>query len=168
MNDYAWEKHITEYHAERLSAQILSAAHHGSRTFFRYDEKDDPYLTALKTIDPDYVIVSAPKCEDSPHGHPHKDAMGYYEDQVGADNVLHTGAIRESYICDIFADGTYEVRSDTKLVDEYGTDSDDEDDDDEGGGGGQKSNSGGGGNAARIAFPAVFTKIDNRPMGHSL
>jgi competence protein ComEC len=160
----AWEKHITNYHKDRLSAQVLSAAHHGSRTFFRYDEDDDPYLHALETIAPDYVIISAPKSSESPHEHPHDDAVGYYEDEVGAENVLHTGANRESYICDIFADGTYEVRTDTKLVDAYGSDNDDGDDED-GGSERGKGGQGGGGAAVRVGSPAVATRIDSRPMG---
>jgi beta-lactamase superfamily II metal-dependent hydrolase len=87
----AWEKHITDYHKDRLPSQVLGAAHHGSRTFFRYDKKDDPYLDALKKIGPYYVILSAPTCDESPHCHPHEDAVELYEDEVGADNVLHTG-----------------------------------------------------------------------------
>jgi beta-lactamase superfamily II metal-dependent hydrolase len=152
----AWEKHITDYHEERLAAQVLSAAHHGSRTFFRYDKKDDPYLVALQKIAPDYVIISAPKSSESPHNHPHDDAVGFYEDEVGADNVLHSGENRESYICDIFTNGTYEIWSDTKLTDEYGHD-DDED---------VKSEQDKGA-AIRIGAPTIVTatKIDRRPMG---
>lgn len=152
----AWEKHITDYHKDRLAAQILSAAHHGSRTFFRYDEKDKPYLTALEMISPDYVIISAPTSKESKHGHPHKDAVGYYEDQVGTDNVLHTGANRESFICDIYTDGTYVVNSDTKLVETYASESEDEK---------SKAKS----SPARAIAPALMTqtRIDQRPMGRN-
>jgi competence protein ComEC len=166
----AWEKHITEYHSDRLSAQVLSAAHHGSRSFFRYDKKDDPYKDALRKIGPTYVIISAPKSDESPHSHPHDDAMEFYEEEVGADNVLHSGKNRESYICDLFTDGMFEVRTDTKLVEEYGRDDtddddgDDDDDDDQGGGGG-----GGKGNARKAVAisPVVLpkTRIDQRPRG---
>lgn len=161
----AWEKHITEYHADRLSAQILSAAHHGSRSFFRYDKKDDPYKDALEKIGPTYVIISAPKSDESPHSHPHDDALEFYEEEVGADNVLHSGKNRESYICDVFADGTFEVRTDTKLVEEYGRDDDDGDDDDD-----DDQDDGGGKISARKATaiaPVVLpkTRIDQRPMG---
>lgn len=162
----AWEKHITEYHAERLSAQVLSAAHHGSRSFFRYDEEDDPYKDALQKISPTYVIISAPKSDESPHSHPHEDAVGFYEEEVGADNVLHSGQNRESYICDIFSNGDFEVRADTKLVDEYGTGDGSDDEDDDGGGGssgGQK-----GPTKGRAIGPAIITgtRIDQRPMGN--
>lgn len=149
----AWEKHITQYHKERLSAKVLGAAHHGSRTFFRYDKKDDAYLDALQKIAPDYVIISAPTSKESQHDHPHDDAVQLYQDEVGEDNVLHTGENRESYICDIFSGGDFEINTDTKLVDEYGLDSDNKP---------QNKNQG------QAAGPALMsgTRIDQRPMGH--
>lgn len=155
----AFEEHITEYHKERLPSQILSASHHGSRTFFKHNEDDEPYKTALKTIDPVYVIVSAPKQSESRHEHPHDDAMELYEDHSGKDNVLHTGANRESYICDIFTDGTYEVRTDTKLVEMYGRDNDDDEKKSE-----NKSSSSR--IATRAAAPTMATRLDRRPMGN--
>jgi len=154
----AWEEHITDYHKVRLPSQILSASHHGSRTFFKQKEEDEPYMKALETIDPKYVVVSAPKQSESRHGHPHDDAIELYEDHVGKENVLHTGANCESYICDIFTDGTYEVRTDTSLVDEYGRDNDDD-----------EKKTGNKTNASRIsvraAAPTIATKLDRRPMG---
>lgn len=155
----AWEVHITEYHKKRLPSQILSASHHGSRSFFKDDEDDDPYMTALETIDPDYVIVSAPKQSKSRHDHPHDDAMELYESHVGKDNVLHTGAKCESYICDIYTDGTFEIRSDTSLVDEYGNDNDEDE---------KKSEAKGNANniGVRAAAPTIATKLDHRPMGN--
>jgi beta-lactamase superfamily II metal-dependent hydrolase len=42
----AFEKHITEYHKERLESVVLAASHHGSRTFFRYEEEENPYWPA--------------------------------------------------------------------------------------------------------------------------
>lgn len=148
----AWEKHITEYHKKRLPAQILSAPHHGSKTFFRYDD-DDPYLDALQAIAPTYVVISAPKSSESPHEHPHDDAVKFYEDQVGADNVLHSGKNRESYICDIFDDGTFHIQADTLLVDEYGKDE-------------STATNSKNSNIGWLA-PAIAprTKIDQRPMG---
>lgn len=155
----AWEVHITDYHKERLASQILSASHHGSRTFFKDDEDDEPYKTALETIAPDYVIVSAPKQSESRHDHPHDDAMELYEDQVGKDNVLHTGAKRESFICDIYTDGTYEIRPDTSLIDEYGSDNDEDEKKSE-----TKSNASD--ICVRAAAPTIATKLDRRPMGN--
>lgn len=156
----AWEQHITDYHKKRLPAKVLGAAHHGSRTFFRYDKKDDPYLDALKAIGPDYVILSAPTTEESPHEHPHDDAVELYEDEVGEDNVLHTGDPRQSFICDVFTDGKITVESDTKLFDEYALDEDDEEgekDEDE------KANA-----RAKAATATIITgtRIDRRPMGN--
>lgn len=147
----AWEKHITDYHRERLPSRVLGAAHHGSRTFFRYTEEDDPYLDALKAIAPDYVVLSAPKREESPHEHPHADAIGYYEAQVGAGNVLHGGPERYSYICDIYRDGSYGgvVDDKAKLAKAYPAGEGNDDGDE------------------IIGAPAIVsgTRVDDRPQG---
>ena len=79
----AWSEHITDYHGKdddnRIAASVLSASHHGSRTFFKEcEDDDDVYTTHLDRIDPSHVVVSAPDQADSPHGHPHDDAMQLY------------------------------------------------------------------------------------------
>ena len=138
----AWEKNILPYHNDRASAQILAAIHHGSRSFFK-DSKDDdtPYLTGLETINPEWVIVTAPKQENSPHGHPHDDAMDIYEDQVGAEKLLHTGEECFSYIVDVFDGGDYEVNDDEgKLREAYP----------------YAADSGGNGGKSRSTAPAVI------------
>lgn len=145
----AWEKHITDYHRDRLGAAVLGASHHGSRTFFRYDEEDEPYLDGLQGIAPVYVVISAPRRDESQHGHPHEDAVQYYADEVLADNVLHTGENRHSFICDIFRDGEISIQPDNgELETEYPT-------------------SDGARNSGRsMAVPAlVRTRVDHRPMG---
>lgn len=111
----AFEKHITGYHKERLGSVVLAASHHGSRTFFHYEEDDDPYREALKTIGPKYVTISAPKQSESKHDHPHEDAVKLYNEEVGSDNVHHTGQKRYCYIFDIFQNGTY-----SKIQDDSG------------------------------------------------
>jgi len=153
----AFEKHITQYHRERLGAVALAGAHHGSRTFFRYDEKSDPFLDGLNAIDPQYVVLSAPKREESPHDHPHADAVRFYADKVGSDNVLHTGENRYSYICDIYRDGTY-----GGIIDDQGALAEAYPLEEESGGTDQKD----GENTKRRA-PVIIvpTKIDDRPMG---
>ena len=142
----AWEKHIANYHTDRLSAEILGAAHHGSRTFFRYDDEDEPYLDGLRNIAPTYVVISAPRRDESQHGHPHEDAVQFYADEVGADNVLHTGENRHSFICDIFRDQEISIQPDNGvLVDEYST-----------------------GDGKTMSVPAfVRTRVDRRPMGRN-
>jgi beta-lactamase superfamily II metal-dependent hydrolase len=116
----AWEKHITNYHHERLGANVLAAPHHGSRTFFQEDEKDEPYLDALKAIDPEYIVVSAPTQKESQYDHPHESAMQLYAAHVGEDKVLHTGANRFCFICDICQDGCLSISDDEgKLIAEY-------------------------------------------------
>ncbi len=102
----AFEKRITDYHKDRLSSVVLAAAHHGSRTFFRYEETDNPYLKGLDTIAPKHVVISAPRQDESKHNHPHDDAVKFYEDKVGSENVYHTGSERHSYTFDIRDDGT--------------------------------------------------------------
>lgn len=108
----AWELHITKHHGDRIGANVLAAAHHGSRSYFKHEEEDEPYLDALQGTAPTYIIVSAPRVEESRHDHPHPDAMELYEDEVGKENLFHTGEDRHSYICDIRRDGTVCVVSD--------------------------------------------------------
>ncbi|NQU25653.1 MAG: competence protein ComEC [Candidatus Nealsonbacteria bacterium] len=155
----AFEKHIMKKRKTKLPSQVLGGSHHGSDTFFKYEKDDTPYKKALQKIDPTYVVLSAPKRSESPHGHPDKDAVKYYEEEAGKDNVLHTGKNRECFICDVFTDGDFEVRSDTKLVNEYGfTDDDGDHEKDE-----SKSK------ASKAVAPAIITgtQIDHRPMGRT-
>jgi len=150
--DYdAWKEHITEYHKDRLPSTVLSAAHHGSNSFFwkNSNTEEDPYKEHLNTINPTYIIVSAPKREESKHGHPDKEAMDLYKEQVGDDNVFHLGKKRECIIVDIRDDGNIDLYPDDELVKEYGVNSDDD-------------NKGGKGSAFSAA---VISKIDNKPMG---
>jgi hypothetical protein len=157
-NRCAFEDHITKYHNDRLPSLVLAASHHGSRTFFKEAEEDEPYNAALDKINPEYVIVSAPKKKDSPHDHPHDDAMKLYRDKCGDDNVLHMGEQLYCYYTDIYADGYSGVQDDQgQLVDRYGF----ADDDDDGGGKNESWK------PAITAAPAVYarTRVDDRPMG---
>jgi competence protein ComEC len=149
----AWKEHITDYHKKNLPAYVLSASHHGSRTFFKTNEDDkEPYEDHIKNIKPEYLIISAPKQKDSPHGHPHDDAMDLYKKHVDEDNILHLGANLESVIVDIDSDGNIEVKTDKDLVEEYGK-GDDEDNDDNGNEG------------KNISIGTQTTRIDKKPMG---
>ena len=154
----AFEKHITQYHKDRLSSVVLAASHHGSRSFFMENEGDEAYKDGLIAINPDYVIVSAPTQEESKHGHPHDDAMKLYEEHVGADNVLHMGEQRCCFVTDIYANGNYSGIQDDQgeLVEAYGLS------DDEGDGGKNDPSS-----ALKSVAPAVHTRtrVDDRPMG---
>lgn len=74
----AWESIMKHYNRDGLlAADVLSASHHGSRTFFRRTEDDDVYRDHLDTVDPDAVVISVGA--DNPHGHPHDDALEEYE-----------------------------------------------------------------------------------------
>ncbi|RUL84613.1 ComEC/Rec2 family competence protein [Tautonia sociabilis] len=150
----AWEKWITRYHNGRLPAVVLAGSHHGSRTFFYYNDGDEPYKAALKAIAPDYVVLSAPRHSESRHKHPHPRAVDFYAEEVGRQNILHTGENRYCFICDIFRNGTYYIDSDKgELVEAYPIED-------------KKDGGGGNGSSGKPwAAPAVITRVDHRPMG---
>jgi competence protein ComEC len=92
----AWKEHITEYHGagdeNRIRSQVISASHHGSRTFFKDNEDDpEPYTRHMDLIEPEYLIISAPLQEESCHGHPHDDALELYKMYVSEEAIFHTG-----------------------------------------------------------------------------
>jgi competence protein ComEC len=152
----AWSEHITDYHGNgdenRLRAQILSAAHHGSRTFFKTNEQDpEPFTRHMDLISPTHLILSAPLQEESCHGHPHKDALEIYRRYVEEDAILHTGSGRRSFICDIYSDGQYLINDDGgELARAYGFNDDGD---------------GGNGNKLGSSGPYIISQVDRRPMG---
>lgn len=71
-----WENRIVkDYGDDLLSHELLLASHHGSRTFFRDDEDDEPFIEGLAAISPEIVLVSV---GDNDFGHPHDDALELY------------------------------------------------------------------------------------------
>lgn len=154
----AWSEHITHYHGDsgenRLQSKILSAAHHGSRTFFKVDENDpDPFVRHIELIAPTHLIISAPLQDESSHGHPHDDALEIYKRYVTEDAILHTGVGRRSFICDIYADGQYIINDDGgELARVYGF-------------GPEGNGEGGEGTSSRSTGPYVISQVDRRPMG---
>jgi competence protein ComEC len=149
--DYvAWKEHITDYHAERLPSQVLSAAHHGSRSFFMEKEGDDPYEEHIKKISASHLVISAPSRSESDFDHPHKDAIKIYEKHIDKDCIINLGDNKECIIADIDSDGNIDIRPDKELVEAYGFD--------EGGGSGGKGK--------KTAAPIISTKIDHKPMGN--
>ena len=125
----AFEKHILPYHKERMSAQVLSAPHHGSRHFFKDSDDDETAWTdALDAINPTDIIISAPTQKESPHGHPHADAVSEYEKKCGKTHVFHTGADRMSFYVDIGLDGSVgPVKTDDgDLSEKYALDKEDD------------------------------------------
>ena len=149
----AWKEHITDYHEDKLPCDVLSASHHGSRTFFKDKEDDeDVYRSHIDKMEPGHLVVSAPKQTESRHGHPHDDAIDLYEEYVDEDNIYHLGKNRECVIVDINSDGIIDLKLDQDLVAEYGFD-DDEDDTS---------------SKTKYALPYVgsrTTRIDRKPMG---
>ncbi len=145
----AWTKHITEYHEDRLPSFVLSAAHHGSNSFFWKGDPEDekPFKEHLGTINPTYIIVSAPKRKESKHGHPDKEAIDLYQEEVGEDQVKHLGKKRECVIVDITDEGDIELLPDDELVEEYGLET--------------KEDSG---QEKKISV-GIITSLDKKPMG---
>jgi len=149
----AWQDHITNYHKNKLPSEVLSASHHGSRTFFKNGEEDvDVYESHIQNISPTYVIISAPKQDESPYGHPHDDAIKLYEKYVGSDGILHLGSGPFSVIVDIYEDGSITVNPDEQLIQAYSQGNDEED---------SRSNQ-------SKSLPYIIpqtTRIDEKPMG---
>jgi beta-lactamase superfamily II metal-dependent hydrolase len=151
----AWKDHITDYHKDNLPSYVLSASHHGSRSFFKNGKDDkDVYETHIETIQPTYLVISAPTQEDSPHGHPHDDAMALYKKHVEEDDIFHLGSGPYSVIVDIDADGNIELNTDTELIEEYGKGDGDDGND------GEKNK--------KTDYTSVYvgsTRLDDKPMG---
>lgn len=123
--DYkAFKNHIFTAHKKDLGAKVLLASHHGSKYFFWDDgkcEDEEAWTDHLCAIDPNSVIISAPRRHESRFDHPDPEAVKLYEEQVGSGEVYHTGAKRHSFIVDIFEDGQIgKVTSDEGgLMDEF-------------------------------------------------
>jgi beta-lactamase superfamily II metal-dependent hydrolase len=89
-NWLAWQR-ITdyeEYDDDTLKADVLHVSHHGSRTFFKKEEEDDPLLAGIERIAPTSLVISVPK--KSKHGHPHESAMKIYKEHVAEDEIYFT------------------------------------------------------------------------------
>lgn len=152
----AWQDHMTDYHKENLPSYVLSASHHGSRTFFKLNKEDeDVYEKHIEIIKPAYLIVSAPKQEDSPHDHPHDDAMKLYKKHVHENDIFHLGSGPYSVIVDIDEDGNPEIIFDKDLIKEYGKGNDDR-------GGGEKEKKT---DYSSIYIAPQSTQLDDKPMG---
>ena len=127
-NKAAWKDHITKYHKDALKADVVNASHHGSRTAFKTTEEDgEPYKTHLEYIDASHLIISAPKQKDSPHGHPHDDAMDIYEEFFEDANIYHLGKTPYCIVVDIDIDGNLSISEDLKLIEAYRKDNCEED-----------------------------------------
>ncbi len=159
-NKSAWER-ISAYDDYRqnlvLHSSLLSASHHGSRTFFKKDEDDEPLLDGIKLISPSEVVVSVGG--PSKHDHPHKDALELYRKHSSGE-ILQTpdGTV----ICEVSEDGMYSIWNDAgPIQDEYGLPENGD------GGDGGKGKPGGPGGAGRAASISVITpskrRIDERP-----
>jgi competence protein ComEC len=154
----AWKEYILgpdEYHADRVPAAVLTAPHHGSRSFFKNNEEDpDPYTRHMELIQPTWVVISSPRQADSPHGHPHEDALELYREHMANPQNIHVlGERPECLIYDVTVEGNHALESDNGvLVEAYRL---------------RDGQSGGTGSSAKIAAPYIVTsQLDRgRPMG---
>jgi len=104
----AWQEHITSYYGEYLKSDVLSASHHGSRSFFKDGEDDkNPFTDHIKKINPTYLVISAPKKSD--HDHPHDDALKIYKKYLREENIYNLGEKEQSLIMDIDALGKIKI-----------------------------------------------------------
>lgn len=153
----AWEGHITNYHKDRIPANVLSASHHGSRTFFMQEKHDEPYKGHMDEINPLYIVISAPKQSESKHDHPHEDAIAIYNEYVEEDNLIHLGDHNKKRVCvivDIDEGGNLETVIDDELWDVYKLGED---------GGNDDKNSKSSYDKKSSFYP--ITQLDNKPMG---
>lgn len=119
-----WEK-VTPIYSEAdidgethnlLDSTILHASHHGSRTFFKKDEKDEnPYTESIDKIDPEFVIISV--AAENRYEHPHADALQLYENYVGAENVYRTDEDL-TIIIEVDEDGNLSIEKDSGIIQE--------------------------------------------------
>lgn len=156
----AWENHILgedDYHEDRLPSAVVNASHHGSRTFFKVAEEDDPYEHHIEVIRPTWVVISSPVQAESPHGHPHDDAIELYKKHVRnrAENVFTLGDGKLAKIYDVHSNDSHEMLDDNgDLAAHYALPVDN-------GGGG----SGSGNSSKSIGAPAAITHRDkDRPI----
>ncbi|MEQ8475047.1 MBL fold metallo-hydrolase [Fulvivirga sp.] len=128
----AWQDHITDYHSNSLGSEVLSASHHGSRSFFKNDKDDqEPYEDHMDKIEPEYLVISAPKQSESQFDHPHDDAIELYKKYVNDENIYHLGDDRHSLFVDITSDGEISIEKDFDLVKSYSLSENEDDDPDD-------------------------------------
>ena len=112
----AWADHITTYYNDCLSADVLSASHHGSRSFFKDGEDDqNPFKDHIEKINPKYLIISAPKNSD--HDHPHDDALEIYKEYINEENIYNLGEKEQSVVVDIDISGKIKINRENLDVD---------------------------------------------------
>lgn len=107
----AWTEHITTYYNDYLNANVLSASHHGSRSFLKNDEDDkNPFTDHIKKINPEYLVISAPK--KSAFDHPHNDAIEIYKKYISKECIYNLGEKEKSLIVDIDSNGILNIEWD--------------------------------------------------------
>lgn len=74
---------LKDYAKTEVQASILMAAHHGSNSFFDIPSDSNWYTAHLQAIKPAMVIVSV---GPNTHGHPKKEALGFYEKYATGSN----------------------------------------------------------------------------------
>lgn len=113
---------LVKYHESNLSADILSASHHGSNSIFVQEIEIEENLAEIKRkdkdsewdeefldkVNPEYVIISAGK--DNRYKHPHSAALSAYKDGRTVKRTDESGTVY--FVVDNY--GTYTGPSDLK------------------------------------------------------
>ncbi len=112
----AWKEKIIPNFSDEVKSEILVASHHGSRSFFTDEEKnetidiinnkDTTYIESIDYIDPDVVLIS---CGDyKTKHHPNIEAKKIYEEKSENRQVYTTKKIG-TIVGYIDSDGNYTV-----------------------------------------------------------
>ena len=94
----SWKDKIIPTFERNVNSNILIASHHGSRSFFTDEEKneridpdenpDTTYIESIDYINPDVVLIS---CGDyNTYHHPNEDALKIYNDKSKHNQVYST------------------------------------------------------------------------------
>lgn len=117
-----YEDHTDENDLDVLASQVVHASHHGSRTFVKDVEADEPWTEALEAIDPEQIVISVG--ESNRYKHPHDDMLKVYENQVGAEQVRQTKD-NGTLVLRVTGEGAFELEADDSYAADFGWDDDD-------------------------------------------
>lgn len=80
-----WRDSIVPQFGDLLKSNILLASHHGSYSFFEYND-DYYYRGHMDLINPQMTVISVG--EDNPHNHPNDKALALYEKHSTGDETF--------------------------------------------------------------------------------
>lgn len=118
-NHEAWteitEKFSEDEYPDLLKADILHSSHHGSRSFFKKNnkEEDEADETFIDRISPTHVIIT---CGASQDEHPHSDALEIYKKENR--NIYRTDEHKTIFL-EITGENTFEITTDIDEGEEF-------------------------------------------------